>query len=56
MSILFFLSGTLSPLTIQGLSFFFKVLDNHILLRLSLWILTIGFTLAGLTFHITARR
>ena len=56
MSIFFFLSGTLSPLTIQGLSFFFTVLDTHILLRLSLWILTVGFTLAGLAFHITARR
>ncbi|MDH8080076.1 MFS transporter, partial [Klebsiella pneumoniae] len=48
--------GTLSPLTIQGLSFFFDVLDNKILFRLSLWILTVGFTLAGLAFHIAARR
>ncbi|MCK6051277.1 MFS transporter, partial [Klebsiella variicola] len=55
-SIFFFISGTLSPLTIQGLSFFFTVLDNTILLRLSLWILTVGLTLAGLAFHITTRR
>lgn len=55
-STFFLIFGTLSPLTIQGLSFFFKVLDNNILLRLSLWILTVGFTLAGLAFHITARR
>ncbi|MCG2877748.1 type IV secretory system conjugative DNA transfer family protein, partial [Obesumbacterium proteus] len=55
-STFFFIFGTLSPLTIQGLSFFFKALDNDILLRLSLWILTVGFTLAGLAFHITARR
>jgi hypothetical protein len=40
----------------SGAEFFFTVLDNHILLRLSLWILTIGLTLAGLAFHITARR
>ncbi|MDK9838570.1 type IV secretory system conjugative DNA transfer family protein [Klebsiella michiganensis] len=56
LSTFFLIFGTLSPLTIQGLSFFFKVLDNNILLRLSLWILTVGFTLAGLAFHITARR
>lgn len=56
MSTFFLIFGALSPLTIQGLSFFFTVLDNHISLRLSLWILTVGFTLAGLAFHITARR
>ena len=55
-STFFLIFGTLSPLTIQGLSFFFKVLDNNILLRLSLWVLTVGFTLAGLSFHIAARR
>lgn len=55
-SIFFFLSGTLSPLTIQGLSFFFTALDSHILLRLPLWILTVGFTLFGLAFHIIVRR
>lgn len=55
-STFFFIFGTLSPLTIQGLSFFFNILGNNILLRLPLWILTIGFTLAGLAFHITARR
>lgn len=54
-STFFLIFGTLSPLTIQA-EFFFKVLDNNILLRLSLWILTVGFTLAGLAFHITARR
>lgn len=29
---------------------------NDMLFRLSLWILTVGFTLASLAFHITARR
>ncbi|ELZ2109059.1 type IV secretion system DNA-binding domain-containing protein [Salmonella enterica] len=56
MSIFFFISGTLSPLTIQGLSYFFKPLDNNILFRVPLWIMTVTFTAAGLIFHIAARR
>ncbi|EJA7013558.1 type IV secretory system conjugative DNA transfer family protein, partial [Salmonella enterica] len=48
--------GTISPLTIQGLSYFFKSLDNSILFRIPLWIMTIVFTVAGLIFHIIARR
>ncbi|EGO1729592.1 type IV secretion system DNA-binding domain-containing protein [Salmonella enterica] len=55
-SIFFFISGTLSPLTIQGLSYFFKQLDNSILFRVPLWIMTVTFTAAGLIFHIAARR
>lgn len=55
-SIFFFISGTLSPLTIQGLSYFFKPLDNNILFRVPLWIMTVTFTAAGLIFHIAARR
>lgn len=55
-SIFFFISGTLSPLTIQVLSYFFKSLDNNILFRASLWIMSITFTAAGLIFHIIARR
>ncbi|EBX1769793.1 MFS transporter [Salmonella enterica subsp. enterica serovar Poona] len=55
-SIFFFISGTLSPLTIQGLSYFFKPLDNNILFRVPLWIMTVTFTTAGLIFHIAARR
>ncbi|EIS8441404.1 type IV secretion system DNA-binding domain-containing protein [Salmonella enterica] len=55
-SIFFFISGTLSPLTIQGLSYFFKSLDNNILFRVPLWIMSITFTAAGLIFHIAARR
>ncbi|EHQ4618978.1 type IV secretion system DNA-binding domain-containing protein [Salmonella enterica] len=55
-SIFFFISGTLSPLTIQGLSYFFKSLDNNILFRVPLWIMTVTFTAAGLIFHIAARR
>ncbi|HAF4788163.1 TPA: TraM recognition domain-containing protein [Salmonella enterica] len=55
-SIFFFIFGTISPLTIQGLSYFFKSLDNSILFRIPLWIMTIAFTVAGLIFHIIARR
>lgn len=55
-SIFFFISGTLSPLTIQVLSYFFKSLDNNILFRFPLWIMSITFTAAGLIFHIIARR
>ncbi|EKB7928001.1 type IV secretion system DNA-binding domain-containing protein [Salmonella enterica] len=55
-SIFFFISGTLSPLTIQGLSYFFKPLDNNILFRVPIWIMTVTFTAAGLIFHIAARR
>lgn len=51
-----FIFGTISPLTIQGLSYFFKSLDNNILFRVPLWIMTIIFTAAGLIFHIAARR
>ncbi|EDW0699915.1 type IV secretion system DNA-binding domain-containing protein [Salmonella enterica subsp. enterica] len=55
-SIFFFISGTLSPLTIQVLSYFFKSLDNNILFRVPLWIMSITFTATGLIFHIIARR
>lgn len=55
-SIFFFIFGAISPLTIQGLSYFFKSLDNSILFRIPLWIMTIVFTVAGLIFHIIARR
>lgn len=55
-STFFFISGTLSPLTIQVLSYFFKSLDNNILFRVPLWIMSITFTAAGLIFHIIARR
>lgn len=55
-SIFFFIFGTLSPLTIQGLSYFFKSLDNNILFRVPLWIMTMIFTAAGLIFHIAVRR
>lgn len=55
-SIFFFISGTLSPLTVQGLSYFFKSLDNNILFSVPLWIMTMIFTAAGLIFHITVRR
>ncbi|ECD4289074.1 DUF87 domain-containing protein [Salmonella enterica subsp. enterica serovar Potsdam] len=55
-SIFFFIFGTISPLTIQGLSYFFKSLDNSILFRIPLWIMTIVFTVAGFIFHIIARR
>ncbi|HCL5311431.1 TPA: type IV secretory system conjugative DNA transfer family protein [Salmonella enterica] len=55
-SIFFFIFGTISPLTIQGLSYFFKSLDNSILFRIPLWIMTIVFTIAGLIFHIIVRR
>ncbi|HIF3071006.1 TPA: type IV secretory system conjugative DNA transfer family protein [Salmonella enterica] len=55
-SIFFFIFGTTSPLTIQGLSYFFKSLDNNILFKIPLWIMTIIFTAAGLIFHITVRR
>ncbi len=56
LSILFFIFGTLSPLTIQGLSYFFRVLSNNTLTNIPLWILTISFTAAGLIFHFIARR
>ncbi|HCH9283199.1 TPA: type IV secretory system conjugative DNA transfer family protein [Salmonella enterica] len=55
-SIFFFIFGTMSPLSIHGLSYFFDVLDPNTLLRIPLWIITILFTLAGLAFHLTARR
>lgn len=55
-SIFFFVFGTLSPLTIQGLSYFFDALNNHSLVSIPLWILTILFTAAGLIFHLIARR
>ncbi|EAX9033267.1 DUF87 domain-containing protein [Salmonella enterica] len=55
-SIFFFIFGTLSPLTVQGLSYFFKSLDNNILFRVPLWIMTVIFTAAGLIFHIAVRR
>lgn len=55
-SLFFFISGTLSPLTIQGVSYFFKSLDNNILFDIPPWIMTFIFTAAGLIFHITARR
>lgn len=56
LSILFFIFGTLSPLTIQGLSYFFRVLSNNTLTNIPLWILTLSFTAVGLIFHLTARR
>ncbi|EFE7921454.1 type IV secretory system conjugative DNA transfer family protein [Salmonella enterica] len=55
-SILFFIFGTISPLSIHGLSYLFDVLDPNTLLRIPLWIITILFTLAGLAFHLTVRR
>lgn len=55
-SIFFFIFGTLSPLTIQGLSYFFDALNNHSLVSIPLWILTLLFTAAGLIFHLIARR
>lgn len=55
-SIFFFIFGTMSPLSIHGLSYLFDVLDQNTLLRIPLWIITILFTLAGLAFHLTARR
>lgn len=55
-SIFFFIFGTLSPLTIQGLSYFFDTLNNHSLVSIPLWILTLLFTAAGLIFHLIARR
>lgn len=55
-SIFFFVFGTLSPLTIQGLSYFFDALNNHSLVSIPLWILTVLFTAAGLIFHLIARR
>ncbi|EHV2051912.1 type IV secretory system conjugative DNA transfer family protein [Salmonella enterica] len=56
LSILFFIFGTLSPLTIQGLSYFFRVLSNNTLTNIPLWILTLSFTATGLIFHLIARR
>ncbi|EJJ6252504.1 type IV secretory system conjugative DNA transfer family protein [Escherichia coli] len=55
-SIFFFIFGTMSPLSIHGLSYLFDVFDPNTLLRIPLWIITILFTLAGLAFHLTARR
>ena len=55
-SIFFFIFGTMSPLSIHELSYLFDVLDPNTLLRIPLWIITILFTLAGLAFHLTARR
>ncbi|EMK3744372.1 type IV secretory system conjugative DNA transfer family protein [Escherichia coli] len=55
-SIFFFIFSTMSPLSIHGLSYLFDVLDPNTLLRIPLWIITILFTLAGLAFHLTARR
>lgn len=55
-SIFFFIFGTMSPLSIHGLSYLFDVLDPNTLLRIPLWIITILFTLAGLAFHLTTRR
>ncbi|EIS5246317.1 type IV secretory system conjugative DNA transfer family protein [Escherichia coli] len=55
-SIFFFIFGTMSPLSIHGLSYLFDVLEPNTLLRIPLWIITILFTLAGLAFHLTARR
>lgn len=55
-SIFFFIFGTMSPLSIHGLSYLFDVLDPNTLLRIPLWIITTLFTLAGLAFHLTARR
>lgn len=55
-SIFFFIFGTISPLTIQGLSYLFKVLDNNIIFKPVLWGLTIAFTFIGLFFHIMTRR
>ncbi|WP_284603812.1 type IV secretory system conjugative DNA transfer family protein [Dickeya dadantii] len=55
-SVFFFTFGTLSPLTIEGLSFFFNALDRHTLFNSPLWILTASFTVAGLIFHIMVSR
>ncbi|EIN0583662.1 type IV secretion system DNA-binding domain-containing protein [Salmonella enterica subsp. enterica serovar Newport] len=55
-SIFFFIFGTLSPLTIQALSLFFKALDSNIIFRVPLWIMTVAFTIAGFIFHLIARR
>lgn len=55
-SIFFFIFGTLSPLTIQGLSFSFKTLNKNSLFSVSLWVLTLMFTTLGLIFNIIARR
>ncbi|NPE56273.1 type IV secretory system conjugative DNA transfer family protein [Dickeya dadantii] len=55
-SVFFFTFGTLSPLTIEGLSFFFNALDRHTLFNSPLWILTTSFTFAGLIFHIMVSR
>lgn len=56
LSLFVFISGTISPLTLQGLSYFFHILDNNIVSDIPLWILTTVFTAAGLCLHITARR
>lgn len=55
-SIFFFIFGSLSPITIKGLSFFFPSLNKNSLFSIPLWILTLTFTTVSLIFHITARR
>ncbi|WGO82267.1 type IV secretory system conjugative DNA transfer family protein [Arsenophonus apicola] len=55
-SLFFLIFGTLSPLTIQGLSLFFKSLNQDSVFRFSLWGLTLTFTGAGLIFHLIIRR
>lgn len=55
-SLFFLIFGTLSPLTIQGLSLFFKSLNQDSVFRFSLWGLTFMFTGAGLIFHLIIRR
>lgn len=55
-SVFFFTFGTISPLTLEGLSFFFKSLDRNTFFNLSLWILTASFTFTGLIFHIAVSR
>ncbi len=56
LSLFVFIFGTLSPLTLQGLSYFFSVLDNTLFFQPWLWILNLLFTAAGLCFHILFRR
>lgn len=55
-SVFFFTFGTISPLTFEGLSFFFKLLDRNSFFNISLWILTASFTFTGLIFHIAVSR
>ena len=56
LSLFVFIFGTLSPLTLQGLSYFFTSLDQTIIFNRLVWILTLTFTFLGVTFHITVRR